>query len=73
MHGFSLVKSAELPTLRVKGLLERLRCVNNIKPFTLYAFTLYSQYLSILCAVHLLRAFPSDIAVCIYRKQASAS
>jgi SAM-dependent methyltransferase len=65
-HGFTLVHSAELPSLRAKGLLERLRCVGHINPLALYV-----QYLVILCAVPVLRIFPSDIIVCFFRKKAA--
>lgn len=63
-HGFELVDSDELPALRAKGLLERLRCAGNIS-----AVSLYTQYVAILCAIPVLRAFPSDIIVCIFRKK----
>jgi hypothetical protein len=49
--------------LRAKGLLERLRCVGNGS-----ALSLYFQYLAIMCAMPVLRAFPSDIILCIFRK-----
>jgi 2-polyprenyl-3-methyl-5-hydroxy-6-metoxy-1,4-benzoquinol methylase len=65
-HGFSLVHSAELPALRAKGLLERLRCAGNMPLLSLYA-----QYTAGLCAIPLLRAFPSDIILCIFRKKAA--
>jgi SAM-dependent methyltransferase len=63
-RGFELVHSGELPALRAKGLLERLRCVGNRS-----ALALYFQYLAILCAMPVLRAFPSDIILCIFRKR----
>jgi 2-polyprenyl-3-methyl-5-hydroxy-6-metoxy-1,4-benzoquinol methylase len=63
-HGFELVDSAELPALRAAGLLARLRCISHVKPFTLY-----TQYLGILFAIPVLRAFPSDIVVCIFRSK----
>lgn len=65
-HGFALVHSAELPALRAKGLLERLRCAGDIALLSLYA-----QYLAGLCAIPVLRAFPSDIIVCVFRKKAA--
>jgi SAM-dependent methyltransferase len=65
-HGFELVDSDELPALRAKGLLERLRCAGNLS-----AVALYIQYVAILCAIPILRAFPSDIIVCIFRKKAA--
>jgi SAM-dependent methyltransferase len=64
-HGFQLVHSAELPALRAKGLLDRLRCAGNIS-----AVSLYLQYVAILCAIPVLPAFPSDIIVCVFRKKA---
>lgn len=63
-HGFDLVHSAELPSLRAKGLLDRLRCTGGMSTLALYA-----QYAAIMCAIPLLRAFPSDIIVCIFRKK----
>lgn len=65
-HGFELVHGAELPALRAKGLLERLRCAGNISTLSLYA-----QYLAILCMIPVLNAFSSDIIVCIFRKKAA--
>jgi SAM-dependent methyltransferase len=66
-RGFELVHSGELPALRAEGLLERLRCVGNRS-----ALSLYFQYLAILCAMPVLRAFPSDIILCIFRKKPGA-
>jgi 2-polyprenyl-3-methyl-5-hydroxy-6-metoxy-1,4-benzoquinol methylase len=66
-HGFELVHSAELPSLRAKGLLARMRCVGNVP-----AVSLYAQYLVILCAIPVLRVFPSDIIVGIFRKKPQA-
>lgn len=63
-HGFDLVHGAELPALRAKGLLERLRCAGNIP-----LLSLYLQYLAGLCAIPVLRAFPSDIILCVFRKK----
>jgi 2-polyprenyl-3-methyl-5-hydroxy-6-metoxy-1,4-benzoquinol methylase len=65
-HGFTLQHSAELPALRAKGLLERLRCAGNIPLPSLYA-----QYIAGLCAIPLLNAFPSDIILCVFRKKAA--
>jgi 2-polyprenyl-3-methyl-5-hydroxy-6-metoxy-1,4-benzoquinol methylase len=62
-RGFELVHSGELPALRARGLLERVRCVGNHS-----ALSLYFEYLAILCAMPVLRAFPSDIMLCIFRK-----
>jgi 2-polyprenyl-3-methyl-5-hydroxy-6-metoxy-1,4-benzoquinol methylase len=64
-HGFALVHGAQLPSLRARGLLDRLRCTGGMSPLALYA-----QYVAILCAIPLLRAFPSDIIVGIFRKKA---
>lgn len=65
-HGFSLLHTAELPSIRAKGLLERLRCAGQMS-----AVSLYVQYLAILCAIPVLRVFPSDIIVCIFKKKAA--
>ncbi|MFL6676109.1 MAG: class I SAM-dependent methyltransferase [Massilia sp.] len=65
-HGFELAESDELPALRARGLLERLRCAGNIP-----TMSLYTQYVAILCAIPVLRAFPSDIIVGIFRKKAA--
>jgi 2-polyprenyl-3-methyl-5-hydroxy-6-metoxy-1,4-benzoquinol methylase len=65
-RGFELVHSGELPALRARGLLHRLRCVGNHS-----VLSLYFQYLAILCAMPVLRAFPSDIILCIFRKPGS--
>jgi len=63
-QGFELLKTAQLPSLRAVGLLERLRCVGNVNKLGLYL-----QYGAILCAIPVLRIFPSDIVVCIFRKK----
>jgi SAM-dependent methyltransferase len=63
-HGFAQVHSQELPSLRAKGLLERMRCAGNIA-----GPALYLQYAAVLCTIPLLRAFPSDIVVSVFRKQ----
>jgi 2-polyprenyl-3-methyl-5-hydroxy-6-metoxy-1,4-benzoquinol methylase len=62
-HGFERVHSGELPSLRAKGLLERIRCAGNIS-----GPSLYLQYAAVLCAIPLLRVFPSDIIVSVFRK-----
>jgi 2-polyprenyl-3-methyl-5-hydroxy-6-metoxy-1,4-benzoquinol methylase len=62
-HGFARVHSGELPSLRAKGLLERIRCAGNIS-----GPSLYLQYAAVLCAIPLLRLFPSDIIVSVFRK-----
>lgn len=63
-HGFELLASRELPALQAKGLLERLRCAGNVSTVSLYL-----QYFAILCAIPVLRVFPSDIIVCIFKKK----
>jgi 2-polyprenyl-3-methyl-5-hydroxy-6-metoxy-1,4-benzoquinol methylase len=67
-YGFDVVHGAELPSLRARGLLERLRCTGQARLLSLYV-----QYLAILCAIPVLRVFPSDIIVCIFRKKAAGS
>ncbi|CAN7515773.1 methyltransferase domain-containing protein [Massilia sp. LjRoot122] len=63
-RGFDLVDSAELPALRAKGLRERLSCAGNVPLVSLWV-----QYIAIVCAIPVLRIFPSDIIVCIFRKK----
>jgi 2-polyprenyl-3-methyl-5-hydroxy-6-metoxy-1,4-benzoquinol methylase len=65
-HGFRLVHTEELPALHAKGLLARLRCAGQVGGLSLYV-----QYLAGLCAMPILRAFPSDIVVCIFKKKAA--
>ena len=62
-HGFERLHSGELPSLRAKGLLERIRCAGNIS-----GPSLYLQYAAVMCALPLLRLFPSDIIVSVFRK-----
>lgn len=62
-QGFTLLEAAELPSLRAKGLLERLRCAGNVP-----ALSLYAQYVAIMCAIPILRMFPSDIIIGVFRK-----
>jgi len=62
-HGFQRVHSGELPSLRANGLLERIRCAGNIS-----GPALYLQYAAVLCTIPLLRLFPSDIIVSVFRK-----
>jgi 2-polyprenyl-3-methyl-5-hydroxy-6-metoxy-1,4-benzoquinol methylase len=62
-HGFERVHSGELPSLRAKGLLERIRCAGNIS-----GPSLYLQYFAALCAIPVLGLFPSDIIVSVFRK-----
>ena len=62
-QGFSVERQAELPTVRASGLLQRLRCTGTTRGAALYA-----QYLAVLATLPLLSAFPSDIVVCMFRK-----
>ncbi|MGJ7917685.1 class I SAM-dependent methyltransferase [Massilia sp. LXY-6] len=62
-HGFACVHSQELPSLRAKGLLERIRCAGGMS-----GPSLYLQYVAVLCSIPLLRLFPSDIIVSVFRK-----
>jgi SAM-dependent methyltransferase len=62
-HGFTLVHSAELASLRAGGLLQRLRCAG-----TGSKLGLYLQFVLVLCMIPLLRLFPSDSVVCLFRK-----
>lgn len=63
MQGLELKMTAELPAVRAAGMLERLRCASQGKLLGVYA-----QYAAVMLALPLLRMFPSDIVVCIYRK-----
>lgn len=63
-HGFVQVHRQELPSLRAKGLLERMRCAGNLD-----GPALYLQYVAVLCMIPLLRLAPSDIVVSVFRKQ----
>lgn len=65
-QGFELAEAAELPALRAKGLLERLRCAGNVP-----TLSLYTQYIAIMCAIPVLRMFPSDIIVGVFKKKAA--
>jgi SAM-dependent methyltransferase len=62
-RGFECVHTSELPSLRAKGLLERMRCAGNLS-----GPSLYLQYGAVLCTIPLLRIFPSDIIVSVFRK-----
>ncbi|GGY73502.1 class I SAM-dependent methyltransferase [Pseudoduganella plicata] len=62
--GFSLVFQRELPALRAQGLKERLGYVGNPNPLVLWG-----QYVVIRCLIPVLRLFPSDIIVGIYRRE----
>ncbi|AWL04066.1 class I SAM-dependent methyltransferase [Massilia oculi] len=65
-QGFELTEAAELPALRARGLLERLRCAGNVP-----TLSLYTQYAAIICAIPVLRMFPSDIIVGVFKKKAA--
>lgn len=62
-HGFKRVASFELPSLRASGLMARLRFVGDVGKVALY-----TQFVAVMCAIPVLRLFPSDIVVCAYRK-----
>ena len=62
-HGLHKLEAFELASLRLSGLMERLRFVGKVNPLVLYA-----QYAAIALAIPVLKLFPSDILVCIYRK-----
>lgn len=63
-EGFDPVHVFELPALRVRGLMERLRFAGKVGTFTLYA-----QYVAVICAMPVLSLFPSDAVVCMFRKR----
>lgn len=63
-QGFDALEAAELPALRAKGLLERLRCAGNVPTLSLYL-----QYVAIMCAIPVLKMFPSDIIIGVYKKK----
>ena len=63
-QGFELLDCAELPALRAKGLRERLSYAGKVSPLSLWL-----QYIAVMCAIPVLRIFPSDIVVCIFRKK----
>ncbi|WP_281913463.1 class I SAM-dependent methyltransferase [Massilia varians] len=65
-QGFELVDCAELPALRAKGLRERLSYAGKVSPVSLWL-----QYAAVMCVIPVLRVFPSDIIVCIFRKKAA--
>jgi 2-polyprenyl-3-methyl-5-hydroxy-6-metoxy-1,4-benzoquinol methylase len=62
-HGFELAHGTELPALRASGLLDRLRFDGATR-----GIALYIQYVTVLLSIPLLRAFPSDIVGCVFRK-----
>lgn len=63
-HGFSLQLQHELPSVRASGLLARMRCTGRTSTLGLYA-----EYAAVLMLLPLLRLFPSDIVVCLFRKR----
>ena len=61
-YGFSLVRDAELPSLRLKGLAARLRCADpGVAQFIIL-------YLGTLAIFPFTRMFPSDAIVCVYQR-----
>jgi SAM-dependent methyltransferase len=62
--GFELRFSSELAAIKAEGLYERIAYAGQGSKLKLWA-----QYLAILCALPVLKLFPSDIIVCIYRKR----
>lgn len=62
-HGLRPVQTFHLRALSSHGLLERIRFAGQLHPVALYA-----QYAFLLCAMPFMRLLPSDIIVCIYRK-----
>lgn len=61
--GFELRFSSELEAIKADGLYERIAYAGGS------ALKNRLQYLAILCALPVLKLFPSDIIVCIYRKR----
>ena len=64
-HGFQMISSFGLSALCASGLLERLRVVGKVNPLVLYF-----QYVAVLCTIPVVRLFPSDTVVCVFRKSA---
>lgn len=64
-RGFTQETATELPSLRLRGLLARLRCAGNASLLKIWV-----QYLAVLCLMPLLKIFPSDIIVGVFRKRA---
>jgi 2-polyprenyl-3-methyl-5-hydroxy-6-metoxy-1,4-benzoquinol methylase len=62
--GFELRFSSELAAIKAEGLYERIAYAGQGSKLKLWA-----QYLAILCSLPVLKLFPSDIIVCIYRKR----
>lgn len=60
---FGLLTAFELPSIKAKGLLARMRWAGNLRGVGLWA-----QYICILCALPVLRMFRSDINVAIFRR-----
>lgn len=63
-RGFSLARTFSLPALSTSGLLQRLRLVGKVNPLALYL-----QYAAVMCVIPLVKMFPSDIVVCMFRKE----
>lgn len=63
-QGFVQVNSAELPSVRREGLLERIRYAG-----TSSTAGVYVQYAAALASLPLVRLFESDIVVSVFRKQ----
>ncbi|HEU4851142.1 MAG TPA: class I SAM-dependent methyltransferase [Telluria sp.] len=63
-HGFEQVHSSELPSVRARGLLERIRCAG-----TSSTAGVYVQYAAALLSLPLVRLFESDIIVAVFRKR----
>ena len=63
-NGFFAVHYFELPALRVRGLMERLRFTGQSNRVILWA-----QYVAVVCAIPVLSMFPSDAVVCMFRKR----
>lgn len=63
-QGFTLQLREELPSVRAAGLLARMRCAGKTS-----ALALYAEYAAVMMLLPVLRLFPSDIVVCVFRKQ----
>lgn len=63
-NGFFAVHIFELPALRVRGLMQRLRFTGQTNRVVLWA-----QYVAIICAMPVLSMLPSDAVVCMFRKR----
>ena len=63
-HGFHEVVSRELPSVRARGLLERIRYAGTSRTIGVYV-----QYAAALMSLPLVRMFESDIVVSVFRKQ----